>query len=190
MKPFFYGILAWNPNDIYNNSNKNQLNGVQNTKAIAPDIKNTNGQSYVLFNGNYFVQDLITIQNNVINIYVVYKLNPIASTADTSFTIQNALFGAMEITKNDTNNSKINHKGYGICFDEGSDFSHTITEGGFTHTTDGRNVLIFGADMSFSAHAINRANNTYLTGKGLIQGINGTTIYVERNYYRNFTDPG
>ena len=27
-------------------------------------------------------------------------------------------------------------------------------------------------------------------GDGLIQGINGTTIYVENNYHRNFTDPG
>ena len=96
----------------------------------------------------------------------------------------------MQITKNDTNNSKNNYKGYGICFDEGSDFSHTITEGGFAHTTDGRNVLILGVDMSFSARATNRANNIYLMGKGLMQGINGTTIYVEKNYYRNFTDTG
>ena len=27
-------------------------------------------------------------------------------------------------------------------------------------------------------------------GDGLMQGINDTTIYVEKNYYRNFTDPG
>ena len=27
-------------------------------------------------------------------------------------------------------------------------------------------------------------------GEGLTQGINDTTIYVEKNYYRNFTDPG
>ena len=26
--------------------------------------------------------------------------------------------------------------------------------------------------------------------EGLTQGINDTTIYVEKNYYRNFTDPG
>ena len=31
----------------------------------------------------------------------------------------------------------------GICFDERSEFDHTITEGGHTHTTDARNVLIF-----------------------------------------------
>ena len=36
---FFHGILEWNPNDIYDKSNKNQLNAVQNTKSIAPDIK-------------------------------------------------------------------------------------------------------------------------------------------------------
>ena len=88
----------------------------------------------------------------------------------------------MQITKNATNNSKNNYKGYGICFDERSDFDHTITEGGFVHTTDARNVLIFGVDMSFSTHATNRANNIYLMGKGLMQGINGTTIYAEKNF--------
>ena len=96
----------------------------------------------------------------------------------------------MQITKDATDNSKNNYKGYGICFDERSQFGHTITKGGFTHTTNGRNVLIFGADMSFSVHATNRANHIYLMGEVLTQGINDTTIYVEKNYYRNFTDPG
>ena len=44
--------------------------------------------------------------------------------------------------------------------------------------------------MSFSIHATNGANNIYLMGEGLTQGIHDTTIYVEKNYYRNFTDPG
>ena len=35
----------------------------------------------------------------------------------------------MQITKNATDNSKNNYKGYGICFDEGSQFGHTMTEG-------------------------------------------------------------
>ena len=125
-----------------------------------------------------------------INIYCVYKLDPIASRRGTSFTIKNALFGAMQITKNATDNSKNNYKGYGICFDERSQFSHTITEDGRTHTTNGRNVLIFGVDMSFSAHATNRANHIYLMDDGLTQSINDTTLYVEKNYWRNFTDPG
>ena len=96
----------------------------------------------------------------------------------------------MQITKDATDNSKNNYKRYGICFDERSQFGHTITESGFNHATNGRNVLIFEADMSFSVHATNRANHIYLMGDGLTQGINDTTIYVEKNYYGNFTDPG
>ena len=86
--------------------------------------------------------------NNIINIYVVYKLDPIASSRDYTFTIQNALFGAIQITKN-ADTSKYNYKAYGTCFDEGGPFGHTINEGGFAHTTNARNVLIFGVDMSF-----------------------------------------
>ena len=85
---------------------------------------------------------------------------------------------------------KIIIKDNGICFDERSEFGHTRTEGGFTHTTDARNVLIFGADMSFSVRATNRANNIYVLGTDLTQGIHDTTLYAEKNFYRNFTDPG
>ena len=126
----------------------------------------------------------------LIFIYCVYKLDSIASNRDTSFTIQNALFGAMQITKDATDNSKNNCKGYGMCFDERSQFSLTITEDGRAHTTNGENVLIFGVDLSFSVHATNRANHIYLMGDGLTQDINDTTLYTEKNYWRNFTDPG
>ena len=152
---------------------------------------------YVYLQGNYFQQNNVltssndhVINKNVVNIYIVYKLDPLASTRDKIFTIQNASFGAMQITKNATDNSKNDYKGYGICFDERSEFGHTITEGGFTHTTGARNVLIFGAEMSFSVHATNTANHIYLMGTGLTQGINDTTIYAEKNFYRNFTDFG
>ena len=52
MKPSFYGILEWKPKDIYDSSNKNVLNSVQNTKTVVPDKKKINGQLYVSFNGN------------------------------------------------------------------------------------------------------------------------------------------
>ena len=151
---------------------------------------------YVYLQGNHFQQNNVLTSNNdhvlnknVVNIYIVYKLDPLASTRYKCFNIQNALFGAMQITKNATDNSKNNYKGYGICF-ERSEFGHTITEGGRAHTTDARSVLIFGADMSFSVHATNRANHIYLMGTGLMQGLNDTTIYAENNFYRNFTDFG
>ena len=171
------------------------MKGIENTKKEVPILKNDE-RMYVYLQGSHFQQNNVLTSNNdhvintnVISIYTVYKLDIIASSRDTTFTIQNALFGAIKITKN-ADNSKNNYKGYGICFDERSEFGHTITEGGFTHTTDARIVLIFGADMSFSVHATNRANNIYFMGTDLTQGIHDTTLYAEKNFYRNFTDFG
>ena len=173
---------------IYDPSNKNELSSTQNINNFYPSIKNISGELYVSFSGNYFVQDIVNISNNVINIYCVYKLDPIDFSRNNKFTIQNALFGAIEITKN-ANTSKYKYKGYGICFDESEEFTHVRKEGNFNYTTPARNVIIFGADMSFSKHANNKANNIYIMGKGYIQKINDTTIYAEKMFYRNFTDP-
>ena len=141
------------------------MNAVGDSGGDLPDIKN-DGRLYVYLSGNHFQQNKVIIPNNdnVINIYCVYEIQPIASSRDTTFTIQNALFGAIQITKDTADISKNNYKGYGRCFDERSQFGHTITEDGRPHTTNGRNVLIFGVDMSFSVHAINRANNIYVMG--------------------------
>ena len=196
MASFSFGLTSkdiseWKSTGIYNYSSDSNMNAAADSGGYLPEIKN-DGRMHVYLSGNHFRQNNVIIpnNNNAINIYCVYKLDPIASSRDTSFTIQNALFGAMQITKNATDNSKNNYKGYDICFDERSQFSHTITEDGRTHTTNGRNVLIFGVDMSFSAHATNRANHIYLMGDGLRQGINDTTLCVEKNYWRNFTDHG
>ena len=135
------------------------------------------------------MQEPITIPNNVINIYVVYKLDPISSTRNTDYTIQNALFGAMKVTKN-TDSSNNNYKGYGLCFDESGEFGHTVKQGNFNHTTNAKNVIIFGVDTSSSVHATNRANNIYVMSKEFIQGINDTTIYAEKLFRNNFTEFG
>ena len=156
------------------------LNSVQN-KFIAPKIKNDGKGLLVFFKGNYFVQDFVAIPN----IYCVYELDPIDLSRNNEFTIQNALFGAIEITKN-ANTSKYKDKGYGICFDESEGFSHVRKEDNFNHTTLAKNVIIFGVDMSFSKHANNKANNIYIIGKDYVTKINDTTIYAEKI----FTEPG
>ena len=183
-------ITTWKSTGIFNYSDNSNMNSVADSGGDLTVLKN-DGRTHVYLSGNHFQQNISNIPNkdNVINIYCVYQIEPIASSRDTTFTIQNAFFGAMQITKN-ADTSKYDCKGYGICFDEGGQFCHTITEGGHAHTTNARNVLIFGADMSFSIYATNRANNIYVMGKELIQGINGTTIYAGKNFYRNFTDPG
>ena len=59
---------------------------------------------YVHLSGNHFQQNkanVFNIFNNIIiNIYWVYKLDPISSSRYDTFTVQNALFGSIQITKN------------------------------------------------------------------------------------------
>ena len=183
-------ITTWKSTGIFYYFGNSNMNVVADSGGVLADFKN-DGRMYVYLSSNHFQQNKVIIPNNdnVINIYCVYEIQPIASSRDTTFTIQNALFGASQITKN-ADTSKYNYKGYGMCFDERSQFGHTITKGGFAHTTNARNVLIFGADMSFSVHVTKRANNIYFMGDGLTQGNDDTTIYVEKNFYRNFTNPG
>ena len=171
------------------------MNGIKDTKNETPTLKNDE-KMYVYVKGSHVQQNNVltsnndhVINDNVVNIYIVYKLDPIASSRDTTFTIQNALFGAMQITKN-AGTSKYNYKGYDICFDGSKEFAHVRKRGNFDYTTFARNAIIFGVDMSFSKHANNKRNNIYVMGKDYVQRINDTTIYAEKIYYRNFTDPG
>ena len=95
--------------------------------------------------------------------------------------MQNALFGSMQITKN-ADTSKYKYKGYGICFDEGGSFSKG-------NISNGKSVLIFGVNESSLVHVNNEANNIYVMGDLFVQGINGTTLYAEKIYSQNFTQP-
>ena len=141
-----------------------------------------NGRMSVKFDGAYFKQkNLIRPNNNnIINIYIVYQIDSISSSRNTDYTLQNALFGGAKITKNATDTSKQKYEGYRLCFDEGGAF----TKG---NINNGRNVIIFGVHESSLVHATNKANNIYIMGDFLVQGINDTTLYAEKVYSQNFT---
>ena len=90
---------------------------------------------HVYLSGNHFQQNKVIIRNNnnnVINIHCVYQIEPIGSSRDDTFSSQNALFGAMQITKN-ADTSKYKYKGYGICYDGDGLFS-------IGNINNGRNV--------------------------------------------------
>ena len=195
MESFGFGLTSKDISEskstgIYNYSSDSNMNAFAKAKSNLPNLKNY-GRMHVYLSGNHFQQNKVIIpnNNNAINIYCVYKLDPIASIRYSTFTIENALFGASQITKN-ADTSKYDYKGYSICFDEGGTFSHKITEDGRIHTTMGRNAIIFGVDVGSSIHVTNRANHIYVMGEGLVQGIHDTRLYAEKNYWRNFTDPG
>ena len=154
---------------------------VKNASGELPEIGAYN-DLYVNLCGNHFKHEVRQDSNNLkINIYCVYKLDPISSSRDNTFTVQNALFGSMQITKN-ADTSKYKYKGYGICFDEGGMFS-------IDDINNGRNVLIFGMHESSLVHTNNKANNIFTMGDGFVQGINDMTLYAEKIYSQNFTQP-
>ena len=74
---------------------------------------------------------------------------------------------------------KYGYSGYGIGFDRKSSFS--FPGGGF-----GQNILIFGADMSSSAHIDNKKKDILVLGKGPTQGLEHT-LTAEKMYSINFT---
>ena len=81
-------------------------------------------------------------------------------------TPKNCLFGVVTLTKN-TDIDKYGYSGYGIGFDRRWSFS--FPGGGF-----GQNVLIFGADMSSSAHIDNKKEDILVIVKGPTQGLEHT----------------
>ena len=132
----------------------------------------------VKFQGSCLKQDKSTINHkNVINIYVVYELGA-SSSSNNDLIIKNCLFGAVTLTKN-SNIDKYRYSGYGIGFDRRSSFS--FPGGGF-----GQNVLIFGVDMSFSAHIDNKKKDILILGKGPTQGLGEHSLTAEKMYSINF----
>ena len=110
---------------------------------------------------------------NVVNIYIVYELVAAGSNINGP-TLKNCLFGAVTLTKN-TDIDKYGYSGYGIGFDRKSSFS--FPGGGF-----GQNVLIFGVDMSSSAHINNKKKGILALEKGLTQGLEHT-LTAEKNVF-------
>ena len=143
------GITHWKSTGIDNYSLKTDLRGVANTSGIYPKVSGKTRMS-VVFSGNYVKEKKsIYPTKSAVNIYIVYKLDTIKPTRNTDFTIQNALFGAVKITEDPLDSSHNKHSGYGICFDKSSDFD-------FGNIVNGKNVILFGADMSFSSQERNR----------------------------------
>ena len=132
----------------------------------------------VKFTGRYLKQAVISYtHSNIVNIYIVYELDAFSSNSNDP-TLKNCLFGAVTLTKS-TDIDKYKYSGYGIGFGRRSSFS-------FPSSGFGQNILIFGADMSSSAHIDNKKKDILVLGKGPTQGLEHT-LTVQKVYSINFT---
>ena len=73
--------------------------------------------------------------------------------------------------------------GYGIGFDRGG--VYLLPSGRF-----GRNVIIFGIDITSSVHVDNNGKDILILGKGPTQGLGEHSLTAEKMYSVTFTDNG
>ena len=117
-------INLWKSTGLNNYSRDSDMDAVSVATTSLPPLID-NGRMSVKHEGAYFKQMRLLRPNNdiIVNINIVYLINPISNSRNTDYTVQNALFGSVKITKDATDTSKHKYEGYGICFDEGSMFS-------------------------------------------------------------------
>ena len=91
--------------------------------------------------------------------------------------IGNCLFGSVKLTKNADIN-KYGYSGYGIGFDRKTSFS--------IGNETGKNVIIFGIDMSSSSKIDNRKTDILILDRGSMQRLE-STLSTEKKCSINFT---
>ena len=149
-------INLWKSTGIRNYTKNSNMDAAPVTTTNLPSLID-NGRMSVRLKGAHFKQTKLIRPNNdnIVNIYIVYLIDPIGSSRNTDYTVQNALFGGVKMTKNAVDTSKHKYEGHGICSDEGG----TSTK---ENINNGRTVLIFGVHESSLVHANNTANNIYI----------------------------
>ena len=105
------------------------------------------------------------------NLFYVYKLDVWSRDLNTTFTLGDCLFGAVELTKN-VHAHKYPYSGYVIGFNARSQFPLPSGE-------RGKNIVIFGLDNSLSVHVDNRKKNILVLGERPPDGLDDTTITAE-----------
>ena len=93
----------------------------------------------------------------------------------------NALFRAVKLTKN-ADIAKYKYFGYWIGFIGRGNFSHPGRE-------DGKNVIIFGADISSPTKIDNKKKDILILGFGPAHGLGEHSLTAEKIYSINFTKP-
>ena len=146
--------------------------------SLTPALNYYGTKIRVKFTGSCLKQSKISyIHGKVVNIYIAYELGASSSHVNDP-ALKNCLFGVVTLTKN-ADIDKYKYSGFGIGFDRKPSFS-------FPGGEFGQNILIFGDEMSSSAHINNKKKDILVLGKGPKQGLEHT-LTAEKMYSINFT---
>ena len=129
-------IIKWKSKGLSNES----LEFVSTSNnTLTPSVNYYGDKARLKFTRSVLQQKTVTYNHKkVVNIYIVYEITNFHGI-DSYPTLTNALFGAVELTKN-ADIDKYKYSGYGIGFDGKGFYSIGNEIGG--------NVIIFGVDMS------------------------------------------
>ena len=168
-------ILSWRSrglNDVKTESIKTK-NYLFNLRTDNYDMSKIR----IKFNGSFLNRFAPTIlHGDIVNFYIVYEI--ISDHSSINYpTLENCLFGSVKLTKN-ADVDKYVYSGYGIGFDRNTSFS--------VGDEIGKNVIIFGVDMSSSTKIDGRRKDILILGKGPTQRLENT-LSAEKVYSINFT---
>ena len=106
--------------------------------------------SKVKFDGNCLRENNASfLHENIVNLYITYKLVSWSRNLNRVFTLGNCLLGAVKLTKN-TDPDNYGYSGYGNGFDASSQFL-------WSDGTSGKNVaMFFGVNNSSSVYTDNK----------------------------------
>ena len=119
------------------------------------------------FDGHCLIKSNFSIPKRVINV-IFYTLLLKLKNLNTDFALGNCLFGSLKLTK-DPDPGKYKYTGNVVRFNSRSGFL-------FRDGSCGKNVIIFGADMSSSVHVDNNKKYILIFSEGPTQGLDDTTL--------------
>ena len=166
-------ILTWKSKGL---SDDNIKRPVTFDNSFAPLLNRIGFRTRIIFDSQCLKPDKLTFKHEtVVNIYIVYEKNLWPFKQSVDFTFVKSLFGAIKLTKN-VDFDKYKYSAYGIGFDAVGVFTL------FNGKEFGKNLIIFGADMSSSEHVNNRENDIVILGKGPTQGLDNTILTTKKEY--------
>ena len=131
-------IVSWKSKGLSNESIKPPTTS---NKILNPSLDYVGTKIRVKFSGDCLKQEKITFNHGkIVNIYIVYEIE-ISVNISSYPTLENGLFGTVKLKKNVDVDQYI-YSGYGMAFDRKGYYS--------TGDEVGRNIIIFGVDMSSS----------------------------------------
>ena len=167
-------ILSWKYKELFDKSIKAPA---KSNKMLNPSVDYVGSKIRAKFNGDCLKQEKITFSHGkIVNIYIVYKVQISVNISDYP-TIENCLFDAVKLTKH-VDVDKYKYSGYSTVFNRKGFFS--------IGDKIGRDVTIFGVDMSSPLFIDDKKRDILILGKGATQGLEHT-LAAEKMYSIKYT---